>query len=230
MSYSYLIFSRPEDITSAKLILDNGTIVVGHPAVHSSGRKGWGFDIPVNSPNGNGAELVLGKDGFFNIDQRGVLWLNEDNTARIEFDDFILQPLPPPVIIQLPPPIVTPPPPDNSPQGIINAVYATGLYDLKTKEGCGKFTEACCTDLHVKHSSLWGHVKKTGAQNQYNGHAVDAVMLLANTQGIFAGIYDIIFSSESPEAKPTFNFAGSVNADLWYYPVSARNQINKNKK
>jgi hypothetical protein len=55
--------------------------------------------------------------------------------------------------------------------------------------------------------------------NQYNGHAVDAVQLALNVPGTAAGIYDIIFSSASAEAKPVFNMAGPPEYDLWYYPA-----------
>jgi hypothetical protein len=62
-------------------------------------------------------------------------------------------------------------------------------------------------------------VKKVGAQNNYNGHAVDALQLLKDTKDTKAGIYDIIFSSESPEAKIVFNRADDPAPNLWYYPA-----------
>jgi len=107
----------------------------------------------------------------------------------------------------------------SDPAGIVNWTYKHGTFNLGTKEGCGKFTEACCTNLHTTHSALWGHIRKSGAQNQYNGHAVDAVQLSSAVGGTNAGIYDLIFSTESPQAKPTFNPVGDPRPDLWYYPA-----------
>jgi hypothetical protein len=117
-----------------------------------------------------------------------------------------------------PVPVPIPPQPDpTTPLGIIKQVYATGLYDLRTKEGCGKFTEACCTALHEKLSASYGHLRKSGAQNQYNGHAVDALQRLVPM--LESGVFDIIQSSESPEAKPAYNKAGDSEPDKWYYPA-----------
>jgi hypothetical protein len=69
---------------------------------------------------------------------------------------------------------------------------------------------------------MWGHVAKNPGQNQYHQHAVDAVMLLANAGNTGAGIYDIIYSSASPEAKPAFNYAGPPDYNLWLYPADAQ--------
>jgi hypothetical protein len=74
--------------------------------------------------------------------------------------------------------------------------------------------------LHTESSGYWGHIAKQPGQNQYNGHAVDAVMLPLNIPGTAAGIYDIIFSSVSAEAKPVFNMAGPPEYEKWYYPAA----------
>lgn len=84
-----------------------------------------------------------------------------------------------------------------------------------TEEGCGRFTEACCAALH-EINPQWGHIKKVGAQNQFNGHAVDAIQLLAGEQ---KGIYDIIVDSESPNAKPSFNRKGDPEPALFFFPA-----------
>jgi hypothetical protein len=88
------------------------------------------------------------------------------------------------------------------------------VHDLTTKEGCGRFTEACCAALHAV-NPLWGHIKKSGAQNQFNGHAVDAIQLLA---GEGNGIFDIIFDSESPSAKAQFIRKGDPEPALFLRP------------
>ena len=115
-------------------------------------------------------------------------------------------------------PIVEPPKPTyptGAPQDIINAVYQQGDFDLNTKDGCGKFTEACCDALHAS-DQMWGHIGKNPGQNQYNQHAVDALMLLA---GDGCGIWDIILDSESPNAQPSYSYKGEPVSELWHYPA-----------
>jgi hypothetical protein len=87
------------------------------------------------------------------------------------------------------------------------------------KEGCGAFTEAACAALNEQHSADWGHIKKDPAQNQYNGHAVDAIMLRATAGVTTPGIYDIIMSTESPDALPAWSYKGPPDLALWYYPA-----------
>jgi hypothetical protein len=125
-----------------------------------------------------------------------------------------------------PAPGPTPPPTTGgTPLEIINRVFTTTNPNLATVAGCGKFTEDCCDALHVEHSPMWGHIAKTEGQTQANGHAIDALMLLANVSnasgGTTAGIYDIIFSSASFEAKPVFNYVEPPKYELWYYPADA---------
>jgi len=226
MSYELIIFTAPPN-ASAILMHDSGLKLVGHPTVHPTGRIGIGFDIPNTTPNGHGASLFIGMKGKISIEQRGILWLNDglilfpwttDQTAVFNTDDFILQDEI--VCPEIPvPPIPPNPPIELSPIAIINAIYRTGNYELDTKESCGKFTEACCVALHDFNSSNWGHIKKFVPQNQYNGHAVDALMLLVRYKETIAGIYDIIKDSESSDAEPAFNFKGIPEPGLWYYPA-----------
>ena len=230
MSYELIIFTSPES-TIGILNLDNGTQSVSHPAVHSSGRKGIGFTIPTNSPQVNGCSLVLAADKKVPLTQRarliirdggelsnGFPWDSSSQTAALLTDDFILEdekicpPCPEPTPIP-------PPEPDNTPLELINDVYLNNNFDLSTKAGCGEFTEECCIELHEVHSIKWGHIKKFPPQNMYNGHAVDALMLLSDVGDIKAGIYDIIKSSESVDAEPAFNFKGPPEPSLWYYPA-----------
>lgn len=212
-----LIFPSPID-SRCQLTLDNGTTIAGKPDVHSSGRPGQSFELPDSAPNGNGCLLFISKDKYVPLLQRGILMI-EDPNAFVIADDFHLAldkvcPEIPPI-----PPIPPIPNPSNEPIDIINQVYATGLYDLNTKDGCGKFTEACCTQLHARHSTGWGHIRKVGAQNNYNGHAVDAIQLNVKVGNTNADVYDIIISSESSDAKPSFNSKGPFNQSLWYYPA-----------
>jgi len=195
---------------------DAGWSVVGVDATDDMGRAGQAFTIPAGTPSGHGARLTLTADGMVPIEQRGLL-VHEDNRWLFYADDFHMQPLPE---APEPEPAPEPPGPGESPEEIIAWVWASGEHQLVTKEGCGKFTEACCAALHEGHYKAWGHIRKNEGQNQWNGHAVDAVMLAANApDGTSHGIYDIIQSSESAEAQPVFNYAGPSDPNLWYYPA-----------
>jgi len=236
MSYKLLIFTSPLD-AKATLQLDLGVTLIGHPATHHTGRLGTAFDIPDSAPQGNGCTLTLQKEKKVNVTQRAILYLNDgfinypwdtNQEAAFAVDDLYMQdeivcpeiPIPPPI-----PPL----PPNSNPFDIIKEVYATGLYNLSTKEGCGKFTEACCVSLHVIHSDEWGHIKKIPPQNHYpeepyvpggKVHAVDAIQLLNDVDdGTFAGIYDIVLNSESLDAEPAFTHKGAPSPNLWYYPA-----------
>lgn len=219
------IFPDPNNATCI-LTTDDGKSYTGVADTHPTGRPGQSFNISESTPDGNGCllEVMYGKK--VTLRQRAILFLESSlikPLAMFAADDFKLVdekvcPEIPPTPVPIPPNPI-PPPSDLSPEEIIHRRYATGKYNLKTKEGCGQFTEDCCEDLHIVDSDEWGHIKKSGAQNQYNGHAVDAIQLLHDTKETKAGIYDIIFSSESEDAKPVFNRAGDPNKSLWYYPA-----------
>jgi hypothetical protein len=194
----------------------HGTMqLVGYTA--PDGRQGQSCEVSTSIPNANGATIELEANGFEKMRLRGFL-VFEGEAARLQVDDYVMTetPVAPPV------PGPTPPATGGSPLDIINRVYATGKYNLATHEGCGLFTEACADALHEQHSEMWGHIAKDPGQNQYNGHAVDALMLLANGPGTQAGIYDIIYSSVSYEAKPVCNYVEPPNYDKWYYPANAQ--------
>jgi hypothetical protein len=215
MSYSVIVYPDP---LNAKVTLTpdySGADSVGTPYTHTDGRQGQLILIPDDVPDEQGAEINVEATGFVPLNLRGFLKLDqEEKIARLQVDDYNLIPdgnYVPPVE-----------PPDHSgkpPDQIVMDVYNDTHPNLTTKEGCGKFTEDVCTALHNDSSRAWGHVTKTGGQNQWNGHAVDAVMLLGNIPGCQAGTYDIIFSSESWEAKPVFNYAGPPDPNIWHYPA-----------
>jgi hypothetical protein len=205
--------------------------VVSHSKVdtHPSGRLGISFDIPDDWADKNGVRLSLVNSDFFEWTARGVLDLNYFNydpalkdIAGLLVDDCTLVKKPAPCPEVPVPPIPPIPVPVNHPELIIKAIYATGKYELVTKEGCGKFTEACCDELNKVHSKDWGYIKTSGAQNGYNGHRLDKIQLKASTFGVGAttsGVYDIIFNSENPNAEPAFNYQGPPILELWYYPA-----------
>jgi hypothetical protein len=218
-------FPDPADVACMLIPDPTGVVILGHPDTHSTGRKGISFAIPDDTPTSNGASLHAG-GGYLPEQIRGILMLNgEDSFLRVD-DVHYTKPAPVPTPV---PPIPPQPPLPKDPFGIIKAVYAAGHSDLSTKAGCGTFTEDCVTALHATHSDKWGHIQKFPPQNHWpeqpyvpggKVHAVDAIMLLVNTpDGTKAGIYDIVLSSESPEAQPAFNLKDAVNPTLWYYPA-----------
>lgn len=66
---------------------------------------------------------------------------------------------------------------------------------LDTHDRSGAFTELAAAVLH-SHDPNFGHLRKFGSQNQYNGHAVDAVLYKATGQAI-----DLIIGSAEPGAR-----------------------------
>jgi hypothetical protein len=220
MPYAFVLYPSPLD-ARAVLTPDSNPPITAVPYTDPAGRPGQIAYVPDTVPSGHGAELVLEAPAYLPSRVRGFLTLGPDPTGqpvgRLEVDDYRLEPVP-----AAPGPGPTPPPTTGgSPQQIIDRVYQTTHPNLATIEGCGKFTEDCCTALHTEHSQAWGHIDKDPGQNQYHGHAVDALMLLGNVGDTAAGIYDIIFSSASAEAKPVFNWVEPPNYEDWIYPAEA---------
>lgn len=215
----FVVYPTP---LSAKVTLSPdgaGTIqLTGYTA--PDGRQGQSCEVAESIPSGHGAEINLEANGFQKLRLRGFL-VHDAEVARLQVDDYVLTE----AGTTPPEPGPTPPSGPRSPLDIINSVYATGQYHLGTVANCGEFTEACCTALHNENSTMWGHIAKDPGQNQHNGHAVDALMLLVNVSNgsgfTQAGIYDIIFDSASPNAKPVFNYVSPPDYDKWYYPAAA---------
>lgn len=194
------------------LKVDNGVTVIGIPAPHANRNDAQLLDIPFET-DGIGCSLRVSYEGYTSFDGRAIL-ITDDNAAWLNMDDFRLQPIP----------ATNPtPPPDTgyhgSPEEIIHQVADKTHPDLSTHDGCGKFTEDCAKALHENNNQWWGHIKKNPGQNQYNGHAVDAIML-ATGEG--SGIYDIIHDSVSPNASPAYNYKGPADLELWYYPADGQ--------
>ena len=212
----FQVYTNPQD-ASVKLNTDDGFHGTGQQNVDSNGRPGQVIDVIDGHPSGHGAELIISKEGYEQLRVRGFFVI-EDNVARLQVDDYTLTP------VSVPP--TTPPDsgeesdrdPNANPLEIINHVFNSTNPNLSTNAGCGKFTEDCCKELHDTMHPAWGHIKKNPGQNQFNGHAVDAIMLLVPSGGTAPGIYDIIQSSASSDARPVFNYVEPPNPELWYYP------------
>src|SRR5262245_7870664 len=207
MPTTLYVYATPKT-AAVRLSLDSGVVVTGVPTFANGRDDAHALTLPDGTPS-QGGVLEVSADGCLPFANRGIV---DTIVGQFVLDDVRLAPIP------VPEPEV-PPDPNADPQAIIQAVFELDDHDLATKEGCGEFTEACCDELHAKHSAMWGHIRKEPAQNQYAGHAVDALMLLAAAGETDAGIYDIIHDSESPNASPSFNYKGVPDPNLWYYPA-----------
>jgi hypothetical protein len=201
------LYATPPGSTMT-LSLDDGQIFEGAAGFFNGREDAFQFDIPDTTPS-QGAVLHVDCDGYVLFQNRGILNLQR---PCFELDDIRLTPEPPP-------PQPLPRDPTLDPQALCQSVYEQGDYDLATKDGCGRYTEACCLALFQQHWYTWGHIRKNPSQNHYNGHAVDALQLLTQAGGTEAGIYDIIWSTESPDAKPAWSYKGPPDLSLWYPPV-----------
>lgn len=215
MPFQFIFYPDPSD-AQFKLTPDVGGVYQSVPYTNPpDGRMGGIAILPDGIPENQGAVLTITKTGFKEWTARGFLRFYPDTfTARLEVDDAHLT---------VDDSVVEPPDPGQAdpyanPMDIINYVFESTKPNLSSAAGCGKFTEDCCEELHTKMHPAWGHIKKNPGQNQFNGHAVDAIMLLVYSGNTPPAIYDIIFSSASPEAKPVFNNAGPAEPTLWYYP------------
>ena len=219
MANELFIYTAPP-AAAVTLTLDDGTVITGSGPMSANGRSDAHLiQIPARITTGLGWVLEVSHAQSITFRSRGLLVPSASGPAQFVLDEVRLPPAPEPAA---PAPRPTSPPilPSTaSPFDIIKAVQANGRFDLQTKEGCGQFTEAACQALHDTHSSQWGHIRKFGAQNQFNGHAVDAIMLLKKTGDTDAGIYDIVFDSEGSQAKPAWSFKGEPNPSIWFFPA-----------
>lgn len=65
---------------------------------------------------------------------------------------------------------------------VVKALYDTGVFDLRTHDGQGAFTDAVVSALHAK-DARWGHLKKNASQTNEHGHGEDAALYLADAAG-----------------------------------------------
>jgi hypothetical protein len=86
--HTLLIFPNPLDAT-CELRHDTGWVVMGTPAVHSSGRKGQRFTIPAGTPQDNGCQLTITAIKKVPVVLRGILTVEPESYLRV--DDFTLQ-------------------------------------------------------------------------------------------------------------------------------------------
>lgn len=61
-------------------------------------------------------------------------------------------------------------------------LYDTGLFDLRTEDGQGAFTDAVVACLHGR-DERWGHLIKKPGQSQVHGHGEDSALYLSDVEG-----------------------------------------------
>jgi hypothetical protein len=216
MPYTVILYPTPLEARVVVTPDGSGVGAVGVPYTHSDGRVGQACVVPDDTPDAHGAWIELTAPGYVPLTVHGFLQLDTATwTGRLEVDDFTLQE----EITDDPDPIDPVDPSTRTPLEIIHDVYDRTDADLSTHDGCGQFTADVCDALHAEHSSKWGHIQKNPGQNQYQGHAVDAVMLLGDAKGVSNGIYDIIQDSVSAAAQPVFNYVEPADPNLWMYPA-----------
>lgn len=217
----YIYTTPPE--AAVTVTLDSGITVQGSDPMTANGRSDAHLvDLPEDTPAQGSAMRVDGGAAYVPFDARGLIVPSASGEAKFQLDDIHLQPMPGGGTDTGGGGGGQPAPIPSDPWGIIQWTFANGRFDLRTKQGCGEFTEACALNLYTYNFPLWGHVVKNPGQNQWNGHAVDAVHCLG---GPDTGIWDIIFSSESPEAHPVYNYAGPADPAIWAPPVSAPSRM-----
>lgn len=209
MSNELFVYAQPLE-TVVELMLDSGQVVTASSTSANGRDDAHRLQLPAGT-NGQGARLTVTADGREGASVRGIVCPSDDTgPAQFMFDDFGELPLD---AEESKPPTPEPEPPgSDDPEAVCLAVHAEGDFDLSTHDGCGAYTEACALALSEQCDPLWGHVRKTGGQNQYNGHAVDAVYLLA---GDGYGVYDIIHDSVAPSASPQFIWKDAGDPSLW---------------
>lgn len=203
MSNELYIYTTPPDST-VTLALDLGGLLTGVPGTYNGRDDGHLIQLPA-STTPQGAWLTVEHDGYLAFENRGYVTVGEEaffNCNDVHLLEAAASPEPPPVL-------------GSTPLEIINAVHATGAYNLGTKMGCGMFTEECCRQLALAFGPMWGHIAKSPGQNQYNNHAVDALYAL---YGSDTGVWDIIQNSVSSNATPAFNSVGDGNPEEWRPP------------
>jgi hypothetical protein len=82
---------------------------------------------------------------------------------------------------------------------VVQQVFDTAPYDLKTHDGQAAFVDAVVWALHLK-DPRWGHLKKKPGQSAIHGHAEDAALYLSDTPGLSQAV-DFIGGAGTDSAR-----------------------------
>lgn len=85
---------------------------------------------------------------------------------------------------------------------VVQRLFDTRLYDLKTHDGQGAFVDAVVSTLHGL-DERWGHLKKSAAQTQVHGHGEDAALYLADEEGQSQAV-DFVGGAGGPNPQPAW--------------------------
>lgn len=85
-------------------------------------------------------------------------------------------------------------------QHVPKKLFDTGLFDLRTEEGQGAFTDAVVAVLHGL-DEKWGHLKKNPGQSQVHGHGEDSALYLSSEPGQSTAV-DFIGGAGGPNPQP----------------------------
>jgi len=210
-----ILYSQPVDDAIPTIIHDNGTELVGYPGTDVDGDPCLIVEITPDATIGHGVTICWEHPNYYIEPQHCKLVQETGGACWLLHDVWRLVPK----VVEPEPPTEPIPIPGTTPEEVIQYIFNSTHPDLSDHDGCGEFTADCQKALSDTLSALYGHIAKEPGQNQYDGHAVDAIMLLMPFGGVDAGIYDIIKNSVSPEAEPAFNWVEPANPSLWYNPA-----------
>lgn len=100
---------------------------------------------------------------------------------------------------------------------VVQALFGTGLFDLRTHEGQGAFVDAVVSALHAT-DERWGHLKKRRGQTAVHGHGEDAA-LYRHGDGT-AHAVDFIVGAGGPNPLPRWGVDSFPYTDAdWLDPT-----------
>lgn len=86
---------------------------------------------------------------------------------------------------------------------VVQQVYASVSYDLKTHDGQARFVDDAVVALHAK-DARWGHLKKKPGQTNIHGHGEDSALYLSDTSGQSTAV-DFIGGAGGPNPTIQWN-------------------------
>lgn len=100
---------------------------------------------------------------------------------------------------------------------VVDALYRTGQFDLRTHEGQGALVDACVSAFHAK-DPKWGHLKKRRGQTAVHGHGEDAA-LYKHGDGTATAV-DFIAGAGGPDPRPRWGVDAFPYTDAdWLDPT-----------
>ena len=225
MPYAFVIYPTPVDAT-VTLTPDSGGSYTGVPYTHTSGRQGQVCYVSDETPDQQGTTLNVSAPNYLPSRLRGFLVLDSvdsDDVARLQVDDVALD------SAGAPPPTTTPPSGPPNPgryhatarlqRDASATVDERGLRHLRRG-----LLRARCT---AKSSPYWGHVKKFEGQNQYNGHAVDAITWPSTSRAVTPVFTTLFFRRSRPKPSRCSTWPGPPEYEQVVLPGGGCDQVRR---